>query len=337
MESVQALRSDQRDIRVRALRAARRGTTLAEDVRAGLTAVPKQLPPKYFYDARGSKLFDHICTTPEYYPTRTEDRLLAQAAPAVIRAVRPAAIVELGSGAAHKTRHLFDACEQLGWETRYQPVDVCQEMLLESARQLSERYPWLEIEAWVGDYCLGLGHLPPGLDPRGPRLFLFLGGTIGNFYPDEAVAFLRDLRASMQPQDRLLLGADRVKDPAVLHAAYNDAQGYTAEFNLNILRVLNRALGARFDLHSFAHEAGYNAQQERIEMHLRAKVDHNVSIPALGLCIPFACGESILTEISRKFTPESLTALLRDSGFAVERHEAPPDDYFSLVLARPDS
>lgn len=332
MESAQALRNDQRDISLKVLQATRRGSGLVEDARAGLCAVPKQLPPKYFYDARGSQLFDHICTTPEYYPTRTEDKLLAQTAAAVMRTVRPTAIVELGSGAAHKTRHLFNACEQLGLGVRYLPIDVCPEMLLEAGRRLYRRYAWLEIEAWAGDYCLGLGRLPPD---AGPRLFLFLGGTIGNFYPHEAIAFLRDLRAIMQPQDRLLLGADRVKNIEVLNAAYNDAQGYTAEFNLNILRVLNRGLSARFDLNNFAHAAWYNADQARIEMHLRAKLDHIVPVPALGLNIAFARGESILTEISRKFTPASLAQLLRDSGFAVERHEAPPDEYFSLVLARP--
>ncbi len=308
------------------------GMDLGTDVRRGLTRYPKQLPPKYFYDERGSRLFDQICRTPEYYPTRTEDTLLARVAMDVVHRCRPALIVELGSGTARKTRHLLDACARLGCRCGYAPVDVCAEVLLESGRALVDSYPWLNVEAWCGDYAGALAALPPA---PGPRLFVFLGGTIGNYDEDEALTFLRGMRAVMAPADTLLLGADRVKDPAVLHAAYNDAQGLTAAFNLNILAVINRELQARFDLGLFAHRAGYDESRSRIEMHLRARCDQVVPIDALGMTVPFHAGESVRTEISRKFTPDTLATLLDDAGFHCAAHYEPKDGYFSLMMAAP--
>ncbi|HLQ26171.1 MAG TPA: L-histidine N(alpha)-methyltransferase [Acidiferrobacterales bacterium] len=332
MEVGRAFQWDQELITIRTLRGERPPSSLQADARTGLSASPKYLLPKYFYDERGSALFEQICQTPEYYPSRLEDALLAQRAAEIIEQVRPSTIIELGSGSSRKTAHLFAACERQGCYGRYLPLDVCREMLLYAGQQLLQRHPWLEIEALVGDYGLGLKHLPAS---AGPRLFLFLGGTIGNFTESEASSFLKNLRAVMHRNDRFLLGADRVKETAVLNAAYNDAQGYTAAFNLNILRVLNRALSAEFDLDTFMHAAWYNEAESRIEMHLHSRLNQLIKLKALNLEIKFKKGESVLTEISRKFTPESLATCLRHAGFTVERHYEAESNYFSLVLARP--
>jgi L-histidine N-alpha-methyltransferase len=307
-------------------------STLAQDVRTGLTVPRKRLPPKYFYDDQGSLLFERICETPEYYPTSTEYHLLQIVADEVIGRVRPGALIELGSGSSRKTVHLLDACERAGCACTYVPIDVCAEMLLRAGAALCARYPWLDVEACVGDYGVDLGVIP---NARGPRLFAFLGGTLGNLEDEEALAFLGHLRAAMTVDDRLLLGADRVKDERVLFAAYNDATGYTAAFNLNMLHVINRELRGEFDLARFTHRAYYNAAEARIEMHIVARVAHSVAIRDLGLRIQFDARESILTEISRKFTPDTLTALLARGGFAIEAHYEPEDSYFSLMLARP--
>ncbi len=306
---------------------------LEEDVRRGLLrGPPRSLPPKYFYDARGSVLFDRICDTPEYYPTRTEDALLERCAAAIIAAVRPKHIVELGAGTSRKTRRLFDACVSEACHSAYAPFDVCHDVLVEAGGSLVNDYDWLTVNALVGDYHAGFDHLPRF---EGRSLFVFLGGTIGNFYPEEAVEFLSELRAHMQPDDRLLLGADRVKDPAALHAAYNDAAGVTAEFNLNVLEVLNRELDADFVCEGFYHHACYHPGTQRIEMYLVSKRRQRVRLRRLNEQLEFADGEEILTEISRKFTPESLRALLTVSGFRVEEHFEAPEGYFSLMLAVP--
>lgn len=316
----------------RAVRPARILPGLAEDVQQGLLEPPRSLSPKYFYDERGSQLFDAICDTPEYYVTRTEDALLMDCAADLIEALRPAHIIEFGSGASRKTRHLFDQCATAGNAAVYWPFDVCEEMLLHSGRHLLHRYDWLQVNALVGDYLAGLRHLPR---PGGECLYLFLGGTIGNFMPGEALAFLREVRSGMGPGDRLLLGADRVKAPGILHAAYNDRAGVTAEFNLNLLQVLNRELEADFDPDAFRHEAVYNLDASRIEMYLVSRRSQTVTLARLDKVLKLEWGERILTEISRKFTPGSLTELLTAAGFAVERHFQPDNGFFSLVLAAP--
>ena len=305
---------------------------LAEDVQRGLLEPPRSLPPKYFYDERGSQLFDAICDTPEYYVTRTEDALLLECAGELISGLRPSHIIEFGSGTSRKTRHLFDQCASTGNAAVYWPFDVCEEMLLCSGRNLLHHYDWLRVNALVGDYSAGLRHLPR---PGGDCLYLFLGGTIGNFMPAEALAFLREVRSGMGPGDRLLLGADRVKAPEILHAAYNDRAGITAAFNLNLLRVLNRELGGDFDPTAFEHEAVYNRVASRIEMYLVSSRDQSVELARLGRVLALAAGERILTEISRKFTPDSLTEMLTAAGFAVERHFQPDNGFFSLMLAAP--
>lgn len=306
--------------------------TLADDVRNGLLSPPRSLPPKYFYDERGSSLFDRICDRPEYYPTRTEDALLEKHALELIDVTRPTRIVELGSGTARKTRRLFDACGRTACFPRYAPVDVCGETLVETGQDLLDEYEWLEIDAYVGDYVGGLHSLSESQDRD---LFVFLGGTIGNFEHDAAARFLSQIRTIMGREDRLLLGVDRVKDPRVLHAAYNDAGGLTRAFNLNVLNVLNRELEANFALDGFDHYAYFNPKESRIEMHLIAIRDQTVTIKALNEVLHLREGDSILTEVSCKYTRAGLEALLEASGFTIARHYEPDNRYFSLVVAAP--
>jgi len=304
---------------------------LAQDVKAGLSAENKQLPPKYFYDAHGSELFDQICNTREYYPTRIENGLLARYAPDIIQRTCPELIVELGSGSSRKTIHLLDACDQLAVCPTYQPVDICREMLLTAGTRLLQNYDWLEIEGVVGDYCENLSEMPAA---AASRLFVFLGGTLGNFDEQASNSFLRTLYSEMGRGDWLLVGVDRIKAPEVLHAAYNDAEGYTAAFNRNVLSVINRELDGQFDLHSFEHHACFNEARSRIEMHLKSTVSQKIRIKDLDMEIEFSENETILTEISRKFTSDSLSLLLRQNGFELVHHYQPDNGYFSLVLAK---
>ena len=304
---------------------------LAENVRNGLLTPPRSLPPKYFYDEAGSELFTQICNTPEYYPTRTEDRLLASYSKNIIAQARPEQILELGSGNSQKTRRLFDACEQCNHQCAYAPFDVCASILVSTSLQLQTEYEWLEVLPMVGDYHAGLENLPVF---RGRRLYVFLGSTIGNFSPAAARNFLVEIRNNMQAGDYLLLGADRVKDNAVLNAAYNDSQGLTAEFNLNLLHVLNRELDADFRVDYFSHHAGYNETCSRVEMRLVCSRDHTVTLNDLDETITFRTGDEILTEISHKYTFAEIENLLQQCGFAINSHYQPDNQYFSLILAR---
>jgi len=308
--------------------------SLSDDVEHGLLTRPRILPPKYFYDEYGSKLFDKICETAEYYVTRTEDALLKECAEAIVDQASPDDILELGSGTSRKTRRLLDACESLGFCPTYSPYDISEETLHETALGLIEDYDWLEINILIGDYEGGLTHLPKS---EGRRLFCFLGSTIGNFEHDKAVAFLTDIRSRMNREDLLLLGADRIKDGDVLHAAYNDSEGLTAAFNLNLLKVLNEEVEADFDLDQFEHRAVFNQDESRVEMHLVSRSDQTVTIGALDATIHVGSGESILTEISRKFTDDSLSTMLNEAGFSTTAHFTPGNNYFSLVLAHPQS
>ena len=305
--------------------------SLRDDVSAGFEARPRTIPPKYFYDADGSALFDRICDTPEYYPTRAEAYLLQRYARTILALVRPTHIVEFGSGSCRKTRYLLRAAAELGLPLRYWPFDVCEDMLLRAARALTDELDDLQVCALVGDYCGGLAHLP---QPDGRCLYLFLGGTIGNFSAAESRQFLRELRARMRPGDALLLGLDRVKPRAVLEAAYNDRAGVTARFNLNLLNVLNRELDADFDPRGFRHQAVYRPERARIEMYLVSTRTQRVRIGALGRGYRFEAGEAVLTEISRKFTPLTLRRLLLDAGLALESHFEGGEQLYSLVLAR---
>ncbi len=303
---------------------------MLDDIRQSLLNTPRRLSPKYFYDERGSELFDQICSTPEYYPTRTESRLLSKYAVDIINKTRPDQILELGSGYSTKTRRLFDACEAISQNCIYVPLDVCEEVLIESATRLSEEYEWLGLKPLLGDYHGGLGNLPAS---NGSHLFVFLGSTIGNFEKAEAINFIKEVYEAMRYGDHLLIGVDRVKEDDVLHAAYNDAQGVTAEFNLNVLHVLNRELKANFNTKEFTHSAIFNKDEERIEMRLVSNTDQKVHIDDLQESIQFDCGDDILTEISQKYTYTGIEKLLTEANFSITDHYQDEDAYFSLVLA----
>lgn len=281
----------------------------ARDMLQALGRHPREISPKYFYDARGSALFDSICELPEYYPTRTEVGLLEGNAAAIANHMGPhAEIVEFGAGSLRKVRLLLDAAES---PARYVPIDISGEHMTQAAAALMADYPGLQVAPVVADYTQALT-LPPPLPGAGRRIGFFPGSTIGNFTPDEAVRFLRTA-ARVLRGGALLLGADLIKDPAVLHAAYNDSQGVTAAFNLNLLVRANRELGADFDLARFAHSAFYNAPQHRIEMHLLSLKRQRVTV--LGRHFDLEEGETIHTENSHKFTIDSLRALARTAGF----------------------
>ncbi len=304
---------------------------LRADALAGLTAVPKTLPPKWFYDERGSELFDKITLLDEYYPTRAEREILAANAAAIASATGATTLVELGSGSADKTRLLLDALADGGTLTQYVPVDVSESALVTAASRMLDRYRGLRVRAVLSDFTEHFG-LP---ETDGSRLVAFLGGTIGNLLPGERAEFLASLRASLRDGDALLLGTDLVKDPAVLVDAYDDAAGVTAEFNKNILRVLNTELGANFDLDEFDHVALWDAQAEWIEMRLRSAIDQVVQVPAVGLSVPFAAGEEIRTEISAKFRRDGVHAELAAAGLTLRSWWTDGQGRFGLSLSTP--
>jgi L-histidine N-alpha-methyltransferase len=304
--------------------------TLAFDVLDGLTRPFKEIPPKHFYDAEGSRLFEEITELPEYYPTRTERAILAARSTDIVRATGAAELVELGSGVPTKTLLLLDAMRCAGTLDRYVPFDVSEGVLRESAEHLVERYPGIRVYGVVGDFERHLDALPSA---EGPRVIAFLGGTIGNFPPGSRRKFLRSLGRVMRPQDALLLGTDLVKDPAVLEAAYNDSAGVTAEFNRNVLAVINRELGGDFDLEAFEHVAFYDREQEWIEMRLRALRPQVVEIAKLGLTVHFANREELRTEISAKFTRERVEADLAAAGLRLREFLTDADSLFALSLA----
>jgi L-histidine N-alpha-methyltransferase len=305
--------------------------TLSDDVRAGLALPLKELPPKYFYDERGSELFDRITTLPEYYPTRCERAILNRHAPGIVADSRAEELVELGSGTASKTRALLYAMAGAGSLRRYVPFDVDESVVQACAVELVELYPGLEVHGVVGDFGRDLGHVPDGRR----RLFAFLGGTIGNLYPEERGRFLRELRTAMGPEDRLVIGTDLVKDRAMLEAAYNDSAGVTAEFNRNVLRVVNEGLGADFDPEAFEHVAFFDEANSWIEMRLRANGAQVVRINGVNLEVRFADGEEIRTEISAKFTRDAVRAELRQAGLRLEDFLTDDGGLFGLAVASP--
>ena len=305
--------------------------SLRADARAGLTAAPKSLPPKWFYDERGSELFDKITLLDEYYPTRAEREILAAAADQIAAATGARTLVELGSGSADKTRLLLDALHAAGTLRRYVPVDVSEAALLVASRRVLDGYPGLAVHALVSDFEEHLG-LPEG---GGPRLVAFLGGTIGNLLPDQRAEFLRSVRARLAPGDALLLGTDLVKEPAVLVEAYDDAAGVTAAFNKNILSVLNAELGADFDPDNFDHVALWDPAAEWIEMRLRSAEDQQVRLPAIGLTVAFAEGEEMRTEVSAKFRREGIQAELAAAGLEMRSWWTDGAGRFGLSLSVP--
>ncbi|GIJ09455.1 L-histidine N(alpha)-methyltransferase [Micromonospora andamanensis] len=302
--------------------------SLRRDVRLGLTATEKWLPPKWFYDSRGSELFDEITRLPEYYPTRAERAVLAERAVEVAELTGAKTLIELGSGSSEKTRLLLDAFTQRGGLGTFVPLDVSVSALAGSTATLTADYPGLRVRGIVGDFTRHLDHLPTG----GRRLVIFLGGTIGNLLPAERAEFVAAMRAALEPGDWLLVGTDLVKDPAVIVPAYDDAAGVTAEFNRNVLRVLNRELDADFDPAAFAHVALWNPAQEWIEMRLRA--ERAMRVRVLDLDVDFAAGEDLRTEVSAKFRPAGIAGELAAAGFRTERFWTDPDGLFGVTLAR---
>ncbi|CAL9357853.1 L-histidine N(alpha)-methyltransferase [Streptomyces sp. enrichment culture] len=302
---------------------------LRADVLAGLTSTPKWLPPKWFYDARGSELFEAITALPEYYPTRAEREILVDRAGEIADATDARTLVELGSGSSEKTRVLLDALTERNGLRGYVPVDVSESALTQAGQALVAERPGLQVHALIADFTGGLT-LP---DTPGPRLVAFLGGTIGNLLPEERGAFLASVRALLSPGDALLLGTDLVKDEGVLVRAYDDAAGVTAEFNKNVLSVVNRELEADFVPAAFEHVALWNAEREWIEMRLRSRTAQTVKIQALDLVVDFADGEELRTEVSAKFRREGVRAELEAAGFGLAHWWTDREGRFALSLS----
>lgn len=303
---------------------------IAADARRGLTADPKTLPPKYLYDRRGSELFEEITRLEEYYQTRTERGILVRVAPLVVDRIRPTVLVEFGSGSAFKTRVLLDEMRRAGRLEGYGMLDVSESASRDAAVRLVEDYPDLVIECVITDF----EHEQPLPFPGRRRLLAFLGSTIGNFEAEDARAFLGGVAERLQPDDAFLIGFDLVKDVDRLVAAYDDARGVTAEFNRNVLRVLNRELDGDFDPGSFRHHVVYDEERARIEMHLVSARRQTVTLGAIDLEVRFEAGESVRTELSHKYTRRSVEALLEATGLALDLWETDPDSLFALALAR---
>jgi len=302
---------------------------MVRDVRQGLTKSPKELSPKYFYDERGSELFEEITQLPEYYLTRAERSLLEQRIPGIIAAVRPCSLVELGAGSANKTRLIIDAMRASGCAECYVPIDVSKDFLEATGLQLRADYPDMNITPVVSDIT------EPFALPvlSSPTLVAFLGSTIGNFPREPAIRLLSHVARTMGPSDRFLLGADLRKDPEIINRAYNDSKGVTAAFNLNILHRLNRELGADFPVSDYEHKAFYSSEQHRVEMHLIARSAHKVVIPEIGE-IQFREGETIRTELSYKYDRPTLEDILKAAGLVMEKWMPADDGSFALALAR---
>jgi L-histidine Nalpha-methyltransferase len=297
----------------------------------GLTRQPKELSPKWFYDERGSRLFEEITRLPEYYPTRREREILARHARDIADLAWADSLVELGSGSGEKTRILLTALREKGCLRRFVPFDVSGETLERSCEEIAGEYPGLYVHGVVGDFERHLALLPRG----GRRLIAFLGGTIGNFKPRQRARFLTDLASTMGAGDSLLLGTDLMKDVSRINAAYDDGAGVTAEFNKNVLSVMNRELGADFDLARFDHVARYDEEQHWVEMALRARERHTVNVRELGLQLSFEAGEELRTEVSVKFQPEALETELSAAGLTVVERWMDERADFALSLALP--
>jgi len=306
--------------------------TVSHDVVQGLTQTPKSLPPCYFYDDYGSKLFEQICELPEYYLTRTETWILQQYASEIAQITGPCELVELGSGNSTKTRILLNAYQQLGYPLHYLPIDVCANILETSAQQLLVDYTSLQVNALAGTYELALAELPPTQLPG--RMICFIGSSLGNLSPQEFDVFCSQVTQALQIGEYFLLGVDLQKPQDILEAAYNDRQGVTAAFNLNILAHLNRRFQANFDLSQFIHQAFYNQTQQQIEMHLCSLRSQVVELSALNLMVKFARDETILTEISRKFDLKTLKQELTNRSLLPLQVWTDPEQWFGLLLCQ---
>ena len=304
---------------------------MAADVRAGLTSPFKELSPRYFYDERGSDLFEQITELEEYYPTRCERQILEGDAEEICNAAnRPASLIELGSGSARKTRVLLDAMRTAGCLEAYCPVDISEEITRDTAERIAGEYDGVEVHGLVCDFEFDLERVPV----EGPRVIALLGGTIGNFAPHQRASFLRRISNLLGPDDRFLLGTDLVKDPAILEAAYNDSQGVTAEFNKNVLAVLNRELGADFDVGCFEHVARWDPENLWVDIRLRSLKNQVVSFEALDMLVPFGAGEEMRTEISTKFLRPGLEGIYAEAGLELTDWWTDPEGLYALSLAR---
>ena len=303
-----------------------------QDVVQGLTSIAKSLPPKYFYDRLGSELFEQICLLPEYYPTRTETAILQKASQEIAEITGVCELVELGSGSSRKTRLLLSAYDNLGQSWQYIPIDVSSEMLKNTALQLHQEYSYLSILGLVGTYEQALSQLPPVFSS--PRMIIFLGSTLGNFTQQESDRLFNQVREILNPGDYFLLGIDLHKPTEILEAAYNDRQGITADFNLNILSHLNRRFDGNFDLDLFEHQAIYNQEKQQIEMYLSAQKEHKVRLDKLDLNLNFTKQETILTEISRKFEISNMREYLREHKLNYLQHWTDKNELFSLILTQ---
>ena len=304
---------------------------LVNDVHTHLLNEPRSLPPKYFYDEKGSKLFNEICKTKEYYPTYTELDLLKNHATEIVDIVRPKTCVELGAGISAKTEIILERLNyNTGFKT-YVTIDVCKEMLIHAAQRLLDTFPHLHIKSLIGDYFPCINSTP---EIDAPVLYIFIGSSIGNFSEIESIKLLSEVSKKMKPDDYFLLGLDRVKDKHVLERAYDDGEGATANFNLNVLQVLNDNLGANFNLKNFTHQAIYNEIHEQIEMYLISDISQGINFTLLNKEMHLQKDEKILTEISRKYTKSSIKRMLLNSGLIEAFHFEPENQYFSLVLAK---
>lgn len=303
-----------------------------EDVINGLTQTPKTLPPKYFYDDHGSLLFEKICELPEYYVTRTETQILQNYASEIAHLTGPCEIVELGSGSSTKTRILLDAYQELGHPLHYLPIDISGGILEQSAHSLLKEYPTLHIHGIVSTYETALKHLNPSPLPN--RMIGFIGSTLGNLKPEECHAFFAHVVEALQPGDYFLLGVDLHKSKSILEPAYDDSQGVTAAFNLNMLRHLNRSFAGNFDLSQFEHLAFYNEKEHQIEMHLKSLKNQTVELKTLNLTVEFKEGETIHTEISRKFQFEQIQAELKTLGLVSLKNWTDQNQWFGLMLCQ---
>jgi L-histidine N-alpha-methyltransferase len=304
---------------------------MAADVRAGLTSPFKELSPRYFYDERGSDLFEEITGLDEYYPTRCEREILETRSAEICKAAnRPASLIELGSGSARKTRVLLDAMRGASCLETYCPVDISEEITRETADAIASEYEGIEVHGLVCDFEFDLERVPV----EGPRVIALLGGTIGNFAPHQRAGFLRRISNLLGPQDSFLLGTDLVKDPAILEAAYNDSRGVTAEFNKNVLAVLNRELDADFDLGSFEHLARWDPENLWVDIRLRSLTNQVVNVTALDMLVPFAAGEEMRTEISTKFLRPGLEGIYADAGLELTDWWTDREGLYALSLAR---
>jgi L-histidine Nalpha-methyltransferase len=307
---------------------------MAADVRAGLTRPFKELSPRYFYDERGSELFERITELDEYYPTRCEREILETKAAEICEAAnRPASLIELGSGSARKTRVLLDAMQCAGCLETYCPVDISEEITRETAERIAAEYEGISVRGLVCDFEFDLERVPVG----GPRVIALLGGTIGNFAPHQRAGFLRRISNLLGPEDRFLLGTDLVKDAATLEAAYDDSAGVTAEFNKNVLTVLNRQLGADFDLDSFEHVARWDPENLWVDIRLRSLASQVVDVAALEMLVPFGAGEEMRTEISTKFVRPGLEGIYAEAGLELTDWWTDREGLYALSLARASS